>query len=528
VHAAFLGLVAASASAGVPSHVRAHAAAVKKGKAISLTLARTVGAETLPSPEPPAEPYEPEPDVEGPKSRNHTRTDALVEFGAAGPPAARAHIRARPRARAAGLELSVFGLNRVEAGGVPPDTNVAANATTTFEVTNTVGEVLDHNGPVIKTFDLGKLFSGKGGEGSDPKVLYDAETGFYFVSYLSELTRPVGRSVVGLAVTTDPVAGTWYVYTASVSTGLQDQPKLAVTAKHVLIGWNDYGAWVAAKHPGKEEPACKCESNGSHLVVGDKSAITAGMPTAAGVRFTTPWGALPAIQSMPAPQAYVVFHLPGAASLPLWTCGGELGKNYGCTSASLAIKATGAPPPGVQPPAVPEATELDTGDDRVGSAAVLENDLWVSGPDKCKIITDSAARSCVRLIHIDPSVPSVSADVDAILVGGYAMYPAVTIDRAKNLWIALSTSSRSQFATSGIAEVAGGVIKPVIPLTNYRPGTGSISCGATVRQNRFGDYSGISFYPGSSLPNDREGVWAATELGLAGCEWWTGLAFVTP
>jgi hypothetical protein len=528
MHAGLLGLVTAPAGARVGPHARAHRAAVKKGKAISLTLARTVGAETLGPPEPPEEPFAPEPDVEGPKSRNRTRTDAVVEFGEPGPPASSAHLRARPRARAAGLELSFFGLNRTEAGGVPPDTNVAANAATTFEVTNTVGEILDHNGPVIKTFDLGKLFSGKGGEGSDPKVVYDAETGFYFVSYISELTRPVGRSVVGLAVTSDPVAGTWYVYTASVSTGLQDQPRLAVTAKHVLIGWNDYGAWVAAKHPAQKEPPCKCESNGSHFVVGDKSAITAGMPTAAGAKFTTPWGALPAIQSTPAPQGYIVFHVPGTSSLPLWTCSGELGKNYGCSSASLAIKGTGAPPSGVQPPAVPEAPELDAGDDRVESAAVFENELWVSGADKCKIVTDSAARSCVRLIHIDPTVPSLKADVDAILVGGYSMYPAVTIDRAKNLWIALSTSSRSQYATSGIAEVAGGVIKPVIPLNNYRPGTGSISCGATVNQNRFGDYSGISFYPGSSLPNDREGIWAATELGLPGCEWWTGLAFVTP
>jgi hypothetical protein len=528
MQAGLLGLIASSAGARAPSHVRAQRAAVKKGKAISLTLARTVGAEALPPPEPPEEPYAPEPDVEGPKSRNRTRTDALVEFGAPGGAARNTGVRSRARARAASLELSFLGLDRVEAGGVPPDTNVAANAATTFEVTNNVAEVLDHNGPVIKTFDLGKLFTGKGGEGSDPKIVYDAETGFYFVSYISELTRPVGRSVVSLAVTSDPVAGSWHVYTASVSTGLQDQPKLAVTAQHVLIGWNEYGAWVAAKHPGQEEPACRCESNGSRLVVGDKSAITAAKATAAGVRFTTPWGAIPAIQSTPAPQGYVVFHAPGASSLPLWTCSGELGKNYGCTSASLAIKATGAPPPGVQPPAVPEATELDAGDDRLDSAAVFENDLWVSGGDKCKIVTDTAARACVRLINIDPSVPSLKADVDAILVGGYSMYPAVTIDRAKNLWIALSTSSRSQFATSGIAEIPGGVIKPVIPLTNYRAGTGSINCGATVRQNRFGDYSGISFYPGSSLPNDREGIWAATELGLAGCEWWTGLAFVTP
>ena len=62
-------------------------------------------------------------------------------------------------------------------------------------------------------------------------------------------------------------------------------------------------------------------------------------------------------------------------------------------------------------------------------------------------------------------------DVDITMVGGDVMYPAVTIDADGNLWLAFSSSSTSQFASSEIAEAPGGTIGATIGATIYQTGS---------------------------------------------------------
>ncbi|MDQ6806936.1 MAG: hypothetical protein M3065_18700 [Actinomycetota bacterium] len=64
------------------------------------------------------------------------------------------------------------------------------------------------------------------------------------------------------------------------------------------------------------------------------------------------------------------------------------------------------------------------------------------------------------------------------MVGGDAFYPALTFDADSNLWIAFSSSSSTQFASSEIAQLPGASVAPPVSATIYHTGTGAPKCGS--------------------------------------------------
>jgi hypothetical protein len=130
------------------------------------------------------------------------------------------------------------------------------------------------------------------------------------------------------------------------------------------------------------------------------------------------------------------------------------------------------------------------------------------------------------VIHLTTAPVSLLQDVDITLVGGDLMYPAVTMDARKDIWIAFSSSSTSQYASSEVAEAPGGKIGASIGGIIYHSGTGAINYASCTKPpaTRFGDYSGIGVDPSA---NDL-GIWAATEYGVAGCGSGTDLGSFTP
>jgi hypothetical protein len=169
---------------------------------------------------------------------------------------------------------------------------------------------------------------------------------------------------------------------------------------------------------------------------------------------------------------------------------------------------------------------LDTGDDRLESAVWESGDLWAAGNDVCQYQTDKAARACLRVIHISTSQMSVIQDLDITMVGEDVMYPAVTLDARKDLWIAFSSSSTTQFASSEVAEAPGEKIGASIGAIIYHIGSGAINYSSctTPPATRFGDYSGIAVDPAIG----DNGIWAATEFGVAGCGSGTELGSFAP
>ena len=406
---------------------------------------------------------------------------------------------------------SVAGLTN--SGKLPPDTQLAVSSKRVVEFVNDSGEVLDHAGTVLKSFDLGTLFSGVAGTGTDPKIVFDATSGDFYAAYISKVTSHDGPSEIDLAVTSNP-QGSWSIYTVHTERILQDQPKLGVSSDKLTMSWNDNG------NSGPEE-----------YIVIQKAGVAANHSTVA----ATIWGPdstrlnlIPADQLSASKSAFAVFHNYNTSKVGVLSFTGVPGISpVSFTESDISVAKTSAPPAAVQPPSGGKSSPtLDTDDDRLESAVWLGGVLWTAGNDVCKFRTDKKKRACLRVIKIATAKMSLVRDVDITMVGGDVMYPAVMLDARKDFWVAFSSSSISQFASSEIAEAPGGAIGSSIGATIYGPGTGSanyLSC-TSPPVKRFGDYSGAAIDPA----RENLGIWTATEFGIAGCAWGTQLGSFTP
>jgi hypothetical protein len=397
-------------------------------------------------------------------------------------------------------------------GHFPPDTQVAASHEDVIEVTNTSAEILQQDGHVVKTFDIGEFFSGTKGQGSDPKIVYDASSGYFFMSYISAFAG-AASSEVELAVSDTPLDA-WTIYSISDKKYLTDQPKLGVSADKVTMSWNDIGS-----------------TSGEEYVVWQKADLVNAAATVPGVFWgvdQTRFNVVPAVELTSSTTAYAVYHNLGSSKVGVLAITGVPGISpVSFTEAQMSIASTSAPPPALQPGA--KSPQLDTGDDRLESAAWSNGELWTAGNDPCQGSGDTESRSCLRLIRISTPSMKLLTDVDVTLVGGYLMYPAVTIDTENNLWVSFSSSSTSEDASSWVAEVPGGEIGSTIAGIRYHQGSGAIDyrgCSSSGNVERFGDFSGIAVDPPEL--GTTEGVWAATEYGVAGCSWETELGLFTP
>ena len=398
-------------------------------------------------------------------------------------------------------------------GRLPPDTQLAVSSKRVVEFVNDSGEVLDHAGTVLTSFDLGTLFSGTAGQGSDPKIVFDAASGDFYATYISKVTDHDGPSEIDLAVTNNP-QGSWTIYTVHTESILQDQPKLGVSSDKLTISWNDNG------NSGPEE----------YMVI-QKVGVAAHHGTVPATAFgpdSSRLNLVPADQLSPRNTAFAVFHNYNTSKVGVLSFTGVPGISpVSFTESDVSVAKTSAPPAAAQPPTGGTASPtLDTGDDRLESTTWFKGDLWTAGNDVCKFRTDKKKRACLRVINITTSKMSLVRDVDITMVGGDVMYPAVMLDARKDFWVGFSSSSLSQFASSELAEAPGGTIGSSIGATIYGPGTGSanyLSC-TSPPVKRFGDYSGAAIDPARK----NLGVWTATEFGIAGCAWGTQLGSFTP
>jgi len=496
------GLLVATGQAQGPAR-----AAVHVGRSHSIHLVRRVNAGRLPAPTHQTvinvEPEETAPVTRAPRT---TGVVPLVQKKI-GAPAADAGAAAVERSSVAGLSLN---------GHMPPDTQLAVSPSRVVEFVNDSAEVLDHSGTVLKTFDLGTLFSGKANTGTDPKIVYDSSSKDFFASYISKFSDD-SASTVELAVTSDPT-GNWFIYDVNDEKILQDQPKLGVSSDKLTMSWNDHG------NSGPEE-----------YIVIQKAGVVAHAGTVPGTIFgpdSSRLNIVPAVQLSASSTAFAVYHNYTSNKVGLLSFTGVPGISpTSFTERDFTIASTSAPPGAGQPPVgMTSSPVLETGDDRLESTVWSNGTLWTAGNDVCRFKTDRASRSCLRVIKISTAQQALERDVDITMVGGDVMYPSVVTDARSDIWIAFSSSSTSQFASAEVAEAPGGTIGATIGAIIYKTGTGSINIVSPpcttppTTRNRFGDYSAAVIDPARK----ELGIWTAEEFGVSGCNWGTQLGAFTP
>ena len=402
----------------------------------------------------------------------------------------------------------------------PPDTQLAAGPGSVLEAVNDSVSAWSKTGSLLWDADLNAFFQVPSGQlFSDPRVLYDAQSGRWLLSGFSFDNSGNSQTYIAVSQTSDP-GGTWNVYTIGPNSGvITDQPMTGVCADKVVMTWNDFNSsntFLAAE-----------------TLVLQKSSLVAGAAQVNVADFTSAseFRSVPAQSLAPTTTCWVTVNkadsaFPGGSSTSptlgvIAITGTPSANNVKLTETDPSIQATSPPPD----PQQPSGTTNNSGDDdRLLSAVWQDNVLWTSATDACTPTGDTATRNCMRLIKVSTSgsAPSVLQDEDVATSGLDEYYPAVSLAYTGDLFVSYTASSSTLYpgAYAAISPSVSGTAFTA-PIT-INAGTGSYNGGSTPR---WGDYSAAA--PDPSAPG---GVWVAAEYApsdAASGDWATGAAEVT-
>lgn len=403
----------------------------------------------------------------------------------------------------------------------PPDTQVAAGPGYLVEVVNDSLSVFTKQGVLVNSasYDLNALFEVPSGYSfTDPHVLYDSQSGRFFVSGWA--LDSAGDSVTYLAISASSnPTGIWNLYEVNAFTAEEtDEPMLGICSDKVVMSWNDFTS------AGFVEPGG---------IILQKSDLLAGSASPGFQDFTDAgeFGIVPVQSLSPTTTCYVAVNdaasdLPdGGVTTPslgiISFTGTPDASNMAVAESTAAITATTVPPA----PAQPSGTTNDSeNDDRLVSAVWQNGELWTSATEGCTPAGDTAVRNCMRLIEVSTSstTPTLQQDFDLSTSGMDEYYPAVTLDGAGDLYVAYTASSSTQYPGAyAVISPASSIGSFTAPLT-IDAGTASYNGGSTPR---WGDYSAAA-----PDPADPYAAWVAAEYApsdAASGDWATGAAAVT-
>ncbi len=381
------------------------------------------------------------------------------------------------------------GLSQVDnvattgAAVLPPDPNLGVGPNEIFQMVNQVGRITDKSGSPnsASTFDLATFFS-IFFQGSDPRIIYDAVSGRWFATYL-DFEPSFSYSAIILAVSTSSSPTLFCKYQIPGPTNvLQDFPQLGVSENKVVVSYNGY-----------RFPSLTSYAGAGYYVVDKAGLLACGSSVTAAEAAPDPARAtIFPVQSLGSTNdLYMAMHTPSSSSLALMTVSGVPGVTVVTeTTASLPVNPWVAPPPAVQQGT--SGALLDTGDDRVLSAAWQNGSLWLAGNEGCTPAGDTAARSCLRLIEARTDTVRVMQDMTFGAGGTYYFYPAVRPDTFRNAYVVFTASSASAYAsvrTSG--RQATDPLNTLQASSLLRAGEGE----QTYQPGRMGDFAGAAVDP---------------------------------
>jgi IPT/TIG domain len=387
----------------------------------------------------------------------------------------------------------------------PPDTQIAVSPTRVFEPVNLTAFNFDHAGNNLGSLDLVSFmsFNQPNNFGSDPKIVYDAGSGRWYMTLMLCQQAACGGNWttmgVALAVSqsNDPF-GSWLIY-SNIYSGtpfndqgnLQDQPKLGFSADKVTISDNVYRDHCGAG-------SCFLHED---VITWNKAQLFTGSANYFG------WTSNFAFDSIPASPS------PSSASLSntqyvAWQGFGSLGVSQitGLPGVSSVSQSTQSPGIGNMTGTV-NATGVPAGAQSgnfVEAATWNDNRLWAASTDGCTRGTGTV--DCTRIDEVNTSNPSslsILLDQNIGDAGAYEIYPSVTQDCLGDLmW--------------GITYSDGSTLPAATMIGTSTPGSGYIrfeyAFGDTAYSGgRWGDYSGIQEDPG-----DCGNVWTGQEYGAVG------------
>jgi hypothetical protein len=392
----------------------------------------------------------------------------------------------------------ITGLDESQGGLYPPDVQSATGTTDVVEAINAAAGIWFKNGTSVKEFTLAS-FLGTGDFIGDPRIVYDVLSGHFFMSVADFYNNKVW---IATTKTGDPT-GTWYIYvlsTTSNPSAFTDQPTMGVSADKLSISANIYVNGGA--------PSYFFAINKQDLISGSSNPHYVSEQS-------SDFSVHPAHNYNHDKVMYFVSDQAGAvSSIDLFTLKGLPGVtkvHVSVTTLSIAY----AP----EPPSAPQkgtSSQINTDDGRMQDAAYYKGNLWLTFEDGCTPKGDSSQRSCLRMIELNATSPSVEQDFDIGAAKVYYYYPALSF-----------TGNGGMVAVFGFSN---STLYPSIAVTGQAAGahSGSWKSPVTVLSGKFYDTDGRygDYFAAQMDPSQHSVVWVAGQYEVADSSWGTEIASV--
>ena len=413
------------------------------------------------------------------------------------------------------------GIDETESGGaIPPDVAMAVGPNHVVEFVNFVGQIWDKSGtPIGSVFDLNAFFSAGTDETTDPKILFDSQSGRWFASFFD-----ISSSSVRVAVSnTDNPTGGWTVYNIQFGSGpssgvCPDQPKIGVSNDKFVVAVTDFANF------------CVGDFLGADFFVFDKSQMTSGVALTRFSHFgpdLTKSSITPAQSLSPNNALYMAsVDFPSSTRVHFFTLTGlPIGLNTGGVTKTLVdLLLPSALTINVPPQAVQATSDLvDTGDNRVLDAKWSQGKMWISLNDACTPLGDTVARSCARLIQINTvRSPTILQDFDIGFSGYYVFYPAISIEGSGSLDVISGYSTPISYPSLFVTG------QSTFGAPNTYQSSKAIAFGSTPNTDgRYGDYFSAVIDPSNSTKSWVAGEYMHLPPSFGFSTWSTFIAATT-
>lgn len=401
------------------------------------------------------------------------------------------------------LNQGFTGLDEITACGgcSPPDVQVAIGPNHVAEFVNIAGEIWTKSGTSLSTFSLYSFFTiGNTHVITDPKILYDSQSGRWFASILDTSTDTI---VLAVSTTNDPTVTGWHIYNMTFGSNCPDQPILGISDDKIVISGNDF-----ANH-------CLGSLVGAQYVILNKAQAVAG--TSVSSQYSTPDSSrfsIHPVQSLSSTSTLYMVSTDQSTlnQIQLFSVTGTVPSAVVSTS-NIPISQIQEPVAGVQPGTL---TTIDTGDARIQDAKWYQNKLWFSFDDSCTPSGDTLTRSCAHIAQIDTSSNTLIQNMEFGSSGYYYFYPALSVDSLGNLLVIFGYSSSIIYPSLAVTKQATSD-----PANTLESSIILASGSVADTSGRYGDYFGAASDPSVAR------VWVAGEYHIS-ATWSTFIGSTTP
>jgi hypothetical protein len=385
----------------------------------------------------------------------------------------------------------IKGLTETQGGLTPPDVQATVGNTTVIEAINAAAEIWYKNGTEIKEFTLASFLKTSAFIG-DPRVLYDAGSGHFFMS-----VPAFDQNLIYLAVSaTSSANGKWYIYkfTTDTSAQLTDQPTMGVSGDKVGISANIYTSGGVYSGIYLFNKAQLVNGTKKATLIKEKSSDFSVHPAHNYDSDNTLYFVSVQAGGVSSADFFRVTGVPGVTKIHIHVT-------------TLSIKFA-AEPPGA--PQKGSSSLINTDDGRMQDAASYANTLWFTFEDGC-VPKGGSEVSCIRLAEINLTTSKIVQDFDVATKGMWYYYPALSYTANGGIIVVFGFSNSKTYPSIGLTGQSAGS-----PAKTWSPPITAFAGKSYDNDGRYGDY-----FAATMDPVNPSVVWVAGQYESAPSQWAT-------